>query len=58
MDFDKMYQTTGEIKSGMFCSQCGRPTILECELCPTCCQMRYYDKTPRLPELKYDVLDS
>ena len=57
MDFDRMYQVPGEIKSGMFCRLCGRPTVLETGLCPTCCQMKYYNKTTGPPELKYDALE-
>ena len=54
MEFDRNYQTYPGIISGMFCRLCGRPTILESGLCPTCCSMKYAGRQDtELPELPY-----
>jgi len=58
MEFERNYQVPGQIQSGMFCSKCGRPTILSSGLCPSCCSDKYEtgkgDTLPKLPTIDHE----
>ncbi len=57
MEFNRNYQAPGQVMSGMFCTSCGRPTILSSGLCPSCCNDRYEIKQrntlPEIPDTNY-----